>query len=235
VTAPHFFSDAIAGDSLALVGEEARHARAALRIKAGETITVSDGKGTVVTARVVRAEPTFDAEIIDRRFVPAPEPRMTVMPAVPKSGKLDLVVEKLTELGIDEIRPWFAARTVVRWDTRKARAHGDRWRAIARAASKQSRRAWLPDVADPAPLGVMPAATIVLHEGTTLRLNDALADRVEEIGLVTGPEGGLSEEEVAGLRSRGAHVVALGEQILRTETAVIVAATLTLGRYGRIG
>lgn len=174
MTAPHFFVDSLDGDVVVLTGEDAHHATRALRIRPGERITLADGKGTVAGARVVAVEsgrdPTLRAEVLTRRTVEQNRPRIVVFPALPTSGKLDLVVQKLTELGVDSIRPWFAARSVARWDEAKARAHGDRLRAIAREAAKQSRRARLPEVLDAGLLDALPPLSVVLHEEAEQRL-----------------------------------------------------------------
>lgn len=232
---PHFFAPSTAGERISLTGDEARHARSALRIREGEDITVSDGAGHVVRATVTSAGATLDAVVTARTNVAEPRPRVVVYPAIPKSGKLDLVVEKLTELGVDEIRPWFSARTVVRWDARQAAARAERWRAIAFAAAKQSRRAWLAVVADPAPLEALDMPAVVLHEESTASLAGAVQIDADAIGIVLGPEGGLTPDEVARLEGLGARTAGLGPQILRTETAAIVAATLVLARLGRLG
>ena len=134
------------------------------------------------------------------------------------------------------IRPWPAARSVPRWDEPKAHKHGERLRAIARGAAKQSRRAFLPVVTDPAPIGELPEHILVLHEEEDGRLGLALpASPPDVLALIVGPEGGLTKDEIDAWRARGARVVGLGPTVLRTETATIVAATLTLGKYGKIG
>lgn len=237
MSAPHFYLDDIDADRLRLTGDDARHAARALRIQPGEEITISDGRGRIARARVIAVTPqTVEAEVLDRRSISAEPPHVIVHPAVPKSGKLDLEVQKLTEVGVDAIRPWLAARSVPRWDARKAAKHGDRLRAIARAAAEQSRRAFLPEVTDPRDLGELATPAIVLHEEATARLHEALpAETPERIALVVGPEGGLTPDEVEALRARGAAVASLGPSILRTETATIVGATLVLGRYGKLG
>ena len=236
MSAPHFFAASIGPGTIEIDGPDAAHARRALRIRPGESVTIGDGAGTVAVARAVEVGETFVAEVLSIRTVPPPHPRIEVYPALPKSGKLDLVVQKLTEVGVDAVRPWPAARSVVRWDGAKARAQGDRLRSIAREAAKQSKRAWLPEVADPAPVGVLPPLMLVLHEGTERRLAEVLPeDPPPAIGVLIGPEGGLVDDEVEALCARGAVAVGLGDQILRTETASIVVATLVLARYRRIG
>jgi 16S rRNA (uracil1498-N3)-methyltransferase len=237
VTAAHFFVEEVGGAAVRISGPDAHHAARALRIRPGEEITVSDGCGNVVRARVTSSSSSsLTGDVIARASVEQPSPRVIVFPAVPKAGKLDAVVQKLTEIGVDEIRPWFAARSVVRWDGAKAPAHAERLRAIAREAAMQSRRAWLPVVTDPGPLDNVPATAVVLDESAGVRLSAILpAVAPKEIGVVVGPEGGMAPDEVERLAGIGAHVASLGDQILRTETAAVVGPALVLARYERLG
>jgi 16S rRNA (uracil1498-N3)-methyltransferase len=239
MTAPHFFAEDVAGERIVLTGEEARHAVRVLRIRPGEAITISDGRGSVVEGLVVTAVgEEVTAEVKDRRTVEPALPALHIFHAIPKAGKLDLVVQKLTEIGADVIRPFPAARSVARWDDRKAAEQTRRLLSISREAAKQSRRAWLPAVLPPAALEAidLPVPTYVLHEEATTRLSETLPDQAPgAIGLVVGPEGGLTPEEVAALTERGAQPVSLGPLILRTETAALAASVVLLSRYARIG
>jgi len=237
VSAAHFFCDDVAGDTVRITGDDAHHAARALRIRTGEEIMVSDGRGAVVRARVTSVSPSdVTGDVLARTSVEQPSPRVIVFPAMPKAGKLDAVVQKLTELGVDEIRPWFSQRSVVRWDAAKAAGRTARLRAIARGAAMQSRRAWLPDVAEPGPLEKFPETTFVLDESATEGLMAALpAVAPKSIGVLIGPEGGLAPDEVGLLTDAGARAVSLGAPILRTETAAIVGPALVLARYERLG
>jgi 16S rRNA (uracil1498-N3)-methyltransferase len=238
MTAAHFFAPDTSGDQVRLDGDEARHAVRVLRVRAGEEITVSNGAGEIVRAVVTDAGATLTADVKERRSEPRPTPALHVFTAIPKTGKLDLVVQKLTELGVEVIQPFPASRSVARWDAKKAAAQIERLNAIAYHAAKQSRRAWLPEVRSAAPLdGVdLPEASFVLDEGATIRLSDALPDEPPEtIGLIVGPEGGFEREEVDALSARGVREVSLGPLILRTETAALVAATVASVRYKAIG
>ena len=237
MTAAHFFIDDVDGVSVRITGADAHHAARALRIQPGEEITVSDGRGSVVRARVTASSSSsLTGDVVARLSVEQPSPRVIVFPAVPKAGKLDAVVQKLTEIGVDEIRPWFAARSVVRWDGAKASAQAQRLRAIAREAAMQSRRAWLPVVTDPGPLENVPATAVVLDESAPVRLSRILpAVAPKEVGVVVGPEGGLTPAEVERLAGIGARVASLGDQILRTETAAVVGPALIMARYERLG
>jgi 16S rRNA (uracil1498-N3)-methyltransferase len=237
VTAPHFFVERVDSDHVSITGDDAHHAALALRIRAGEEITVSDGRGTVVRARCTGvSSKVLTAEVIARDHVEQPSPLLVVFPAVPKAGKLETIVQKLTEIGVDEIRPWFSARGVVRWDAAKVAARAKRLRVVAREAAMQSRRAWLPTVSDPGSIEQLPDPTLLLHEEASEGLTTSLPSVApRSIGVVVGPEGGLDAEEVARLTGTGALPVSLGRPILRTETAAILGPALVLAHYGRLG
>jgi 16S rRNA (uracil1498-N3)-methyltransferase len=247
MSAPHLFADSVAGDRIVIEGEDAHHAVRVLRLRPGERVTVSDGAGAVAEGVVADAGKTLIVDVTARRTVAPQAPRLTVVQGIPKTGKLDLVVQKLTELGVDEIVPLRTERSISKID-RDAKV--DRLRSIAREAAKQSRRAWLPVVRDPITVedaaaddegatrgdGMAPReVTLVLHEEAAARMLGALPDEAPgRVTLVVGPEGGFSQKEIALLERRG-FLVSLGPQILRTETAALVAAALILGHYGRIG
>ncbi|MFN2615287.1 MAG: 16S rRNA (uracil(1498)-N(3))-methyltransferase [Actinomycetota bacterium] len=236
MTFPHFFAPSVEDDIVRIEGEEARHALRVLRIKPGERVTVSDGRGTVVEGVVEPDARALVVRVAARERSSSPPPRLVVYPAVPKKGKLEVIVQKLTELGVEEIRPWFAERSVPRWDPSKSASYAERLRAVALEAAKQSRRPFLPEVFEPGRLGDLPEVTVVLDAGAPESLNAALAGKTPaELGLVVGPEGGLSPEELAELQALGSRVATIGPTILRAETAAIVGATLVLARYSRIG
>jgi 16S rRNA (uracil1498-N3)-methyltransferase len=240
MTAPHFFAPDVSGERVALEGDEARHASRVLRVRPGEVITISDGRGRVVTAIVSEAGAELVADVRERATEPPPRPEVVVFAAIPKAGKLDLVVQKLTELGVGQIRPFPAARSVSRWDDAKSALQTARLNAIAREAAKQSRRAWLPTVHAPAPLEAseFPRPSFVLDEEAEGRsgLGAVLPpEPPATVGLVVGPEGGLDREEVSALTARGVERASLGPLILRAETAALVAVAIVGVRYGRLG
>ncbi|MGH8900974.1 MAG: RsmE family RNA methyltransferase [Egibacteraceae bacterium] len=236
---PHFFvglGDVWDGRAV-LRGDEARHLAVVLRAASGDAVSLSDGAGRCWQARVLRAT---GAEVTFRlgrlRHVPRPRPRLTVVHALPKGRKLDGVVQRLAEIGVDRLVPVRSARTEVQLAPDRAAKAVARWRAVALAAAKQSRRAWLLDVGD---VDTLPTALaqashgVVLWEDATVSLRDVcpLAD-VDELVLGIGPEGGLTADEVA---AAGVPAASLGETILRTETAALVAASIVLHRLDRLG
>jgi len=155
-------------------------------------------------------------------------------------------VEKAVEIGVEAILPVMTERTVVRWDEAKRAERGERWRRVARAAAKQSQRVFVPQVADPTELSDVLAsiaeydATIVLWEeygGVGLRevMESLSLGPDPHIAVLVGPEGGLTEDEVRVLEDKGARIASLGGNILRSETAGIVAAALCVYELGGIG
>lgn len=238
MTAPHFFADDVSGETVLLGRDDSRHALRVLRLRPGESMTISDGSGSVVEATVADASDRLVAHVTGRRSEPAPRPLVHVFQAIPKKGKLDLVVQKLTELGVASVRPFAAARSVPRWDEAKGGAHSARLREVARQAAMQSRRAWIPEIHPPAALEALDldGVSVALHESAGRRLADALPDDAPDaVSIVVGPEGGLAEREVTALRERGAEPVTLGPTILRTETAALATVAIVLARYRLLG
>lgn len=248
MTDPVFYAGAEAfaglgpGDRFVLDGDEGRHAAIVRRLRAGERLVIGDGAGTLaecVATAVHRA--ALEVEIVRRREVPSPRPRVVVVQALVKGERGERAVETLTEVGVDEIVPWQAARCVTRWDAERAPKGVGRWRAAAREAGKQSRRAWIPavtGVADTAGVVARAAAVdlaVVLHESADDPLAGAAVPSSGEIVLVVGPEGGLAPEEIEALRGAGAVTRRLGPTVLRASTAGTVGAALTLAACGRLG
>ena len=239
---PHFFAGAPAeGETVVLAPEDARHATQSLRLRPGDELTSSDGEGGVARCRVVRAERLLlEAEVVERRTEARPRPRLTVLLAPPKGDRLAWAVQKLTELGVDEILLVEAPRSVRRWEGERAERVVQRLDAVAREAAKQSRRAFLPRLGGPAPWveAVAPADSpmVVLWERASTPLVEILPGSTPAgLSIVIGPEGGIPDEDAAAAEAAGAALASLGPAILRTETAAIAAAAVTLARYGRLG
>ena len=238
MTAPHFFADDVSGDRVTLSRDDSRHALRVLRLRPGEPITVADGNGAVVEATVGDATDMLVAEVTARRVEERSRPEIHVAQAIPKKGKLDLVVQKLTELGVASVRLFAGERSIPRWDASKGEVQTARLRDVARQAAMQSRRAWLPAVLTPvaADALALDGSAFVLHEIGATRLTEALPeDPPGSVTIVGGPEGGLTEREVSGFAGRGAVAVTLGPAILRTETAALAAVAIISARYGQLG
>ena len=194
--------------------DDLHHLQRVLRLRAGAPITVGDGQGRWRSARLteVGVEATGPIE----ELAP-PEPRLSVGFALVKGDKPELVVQKLTELGIDRIVPFRAARSVVRWDDAKAAKAVARLRVVARAAAMQSHRPHLPEITDVADLH-----DLVVEDGVAMADRQGSAIGPAHRTVLVGPEGGWSDEE----RALAVPRVALGHHVLRAETAAITAGVL---------
>ncbi|MGK8552947.1 16S rRNA (uracil(1498)-N(3))-methyltransferase [Nocardia gipuzkoensis] len=223
-----------------LDGPEGRHAATVRRIRVGEPITLSDGRGVLAESEVVAAHrDRLELAVRDRVLAARPAPLVTVVQALPKSDRSELAVELMTEAGADAVIPWQAARCVANWEGKAAKAV-DKWRAAARSAARQSRRAYIPEVADlhrtkdllelVRKAKADGAIVAALHESGTARFTELPFADAAEIILVVGPEGGLDDAELAALADAGANVTLLGPTVLRTSTAAAVA----LGALGAL-
>ena len=215
------------GDTIDVGGEDGHHLARVLRLRTGEAVTVADGLGSWrpyqvggVTGTGVRLDATDDLA-----QEPALAPRLAVAFALTKGDKPELVVQKLTELGIDRIVPVLAERSVSRPDPDRAAGAAERWHRIAREAARQCRRATLPAVEELRPLASLAGhpALVVAERGAGAA--GALSPPPDgEILVVVGPEGGLAPEEVEALKPWGR--LGLGPHVLRAETAALAAATV---------
>lgn len=230
------------GDRVDVDGGEAHHAVAVRRLRVGEHLLLTDGRGTTVAGAVGetgKRRLTVVAEAVDT--VAEPTPRVTVVQALPKGERGELAVEVLTEIGVATIVPWAAARSVAVWRGERVDKGVARWRATAREAAKQARRAWFPEVTGLATTADVRAqvadasVAVVLHEGAARSLAEVAVPVDGTVLLVVGPEGGLTEEELAELRGAGASVVRLGPEVLRTSTAGVAAVAALLARSPRWG
>jgi 16S rRNA (uracil1498-N3)-methyltransferase len=232
----HLFVDPASGlvDTVEVAGEDGHHLARVLRLREGETVTVTDGSGRWRPYRI--ADAGAGAAVVHLSATGPPEqepelvPRLGVAFALTKGDKPDLVVQKLTELGVDRIVPVLAERSVARPAPARAAAAAERWRRIAREAARQCRRARLPVVEELRPLADLaghPAVVVAERGGGPA---EALgAPPGGEVLAVVGPEGGLTEAEVEALGPWAR--VGLGPYVLRAETAALAAATvLAAGR-----
>jgi 16S rRNA (uracil1498-N3)-methyltransferase len=241
VTNPVFLHADLGADAVLLDGPEGRHAALVKRLRVGEAVDLVDGRGTRATGTVsATTRDTVTVDVVRRELEPAPSPRVTVVQALAKGDRGELAVELMTEAGIDEIVPWQAARCVTRWREGRGEKSLARWRSAAREAAKQSRRAWVPVVADPVGTAAVAALLagagvgLVLHEEASVPLSSVPLPRGEgSVLLVVGPEGGISPDELAEFAAAGARSVRLGESVLRTSTAGVAAAAVVFAATGR--
>lgn len=241
------------GDSATLGGAEGRHAASVRRIGAGEWVDVVDGLGLRATCEVSGSDKsTLSLIVRELVYEDAPSPEVILVQALAKGGRDEAAVEICTEIGIDRVVPWASQRAIVQWKGPKAEKGRAKWEGVARAAAKQSRRAYVPvveDVKDSRELASWVASLIgeagvafVCHEEATESLGAALA-RIQEsseegalparIALIVGPEGGIGPEETAQLLDAGARTIGLGDNVLRSSTAGAVALTLIRAAAGK--
>ncbi|MBF6356995.1 16S rRNA (uracil(1498)-N(3))-methyltransferase [Nocardia higoensis] len=237
-----FYLDDIpeSGQIAVLDGPEGRHAATVRRTRVGEAITLSDGRGLLAASEVVEAHrDRLHLRVLDRATAPRPTPEVTVVQALPKSDRSELAVELMTEAGADVIVPWQSVRCVAKWEGKAAKGI-EKWRAAARAAARQSRRAYIPEVADlhrtrdlvalVRTAHADGAVVAALHESGIGRFTDLGFDGADRVVLIVGPEGGLDDSELSALSEAGARIVVLGPTVLRTSTAAAVA----LGALGAL-
>ena len=242
MSAPVFLLRPIPGaDRLTLDGPEGRHAATVRRMRAGERLDVTDGAGELAECLVASVgRDRLELEVQRRVQVAEASPRIVVIQALIKGDRSQLAVDLLTEVGVDEIVPWQAARCVAAWaPERSAR----RWEQAAAEAAKQSRRARWPLIAPLATTAALTermaaaAATYVLHESAPDQLVPLLKALPQEgeLIIVVGPEGGLTDGEIEAFAACGARPVRLGAAVLRASTAGCAAAAVLLAACGRWG
>lgn len=230
---PQFLADSVAGSVVELVGEEARHAASVVRIRVGERIRVSDGANECIEGVVTTADKHCVEVMVESRvLLPPNQLRVVVAQALAKGDSASIAVELLTEVGVDEIIPWSALRSIAKWDEEKKDKGVARWRSVAREACKQSRRIDIPKIDQihstrelVARIEVSDCA-IVLHESGEEPISGIAIPSEGVVLLVVGPEGGIDESELELFRSAGAHVAVLGPTVLRSAHAGYLGAGL---------
>ena len=224
---------------VALTAEQLHYLRDVLRLLDGEPLEVFDGRGTAYRA-VLQGE---SLRIGDKLLQ---EPRaldVVLAQALARGEKMDLVVQKATELGASRIVPLISERAVVRLDAQRGPARTQRWRRIAQEAARQCGRADVPAVDEPCSWEMLLAllrgeperrALLLEAQEPALRLGDA-ARGVSRILLAVGPEGGFSPRERESALQGGFVPVGLGSRVLRTETAGLAALAVVLHVHGELG
>jgi 16S rRNA (uracil1498-N3)-methyltransferase len=240
---PRFFviPDQICDRRVIISGEDVRHIATVLRMQPGQLLTLCDGKGTEFTASITQVGRTeIAAEIVNKSLREVVSSGILLGQGLPKSDKMDFIVQKATELGVSTIVPLITERTIVKIKNEEKRVA--RWQKICREAAMQSDRIEIPLVSQVVTLKKFlhtlapdPGALLLLpwEEGTEsiksiLRRNAA----AKEVIVLIGPEGGFSASEAASAKARGFHLVSLGPNILRTETAALAALSMVLYETG---
>jgi 16S rRNA (uracil1498-N3)-methyltransferase len=240
---PRFFLPAvqIQNNRAVLTGPEFHHLRHVLRLTTGRNITVYDEYGTEYQGSIVGLSATCAEIVLAASSRASPDSRpLTLAQGLLKGPKMDLVIEKATELGVRTIVPFLSSRTVVRLSTERYTARLERWRRLTQSAAKQSgnppplitRLHSFHDLLTTVPDG---AAKILLYEQERTLTLKALAHTqpaFPALWVVVGPEGGFTAEEIDQARAAGFHIVSLGSHIVRAETASIVAVGLCRFLWG---
>ena len=248
----HFYLDeslheTSVGDSLTLSGAEARHAVSVSRLRMGESVLLGKGRGLIAKVEATAVERDSVALVVRdfERFAPATS-RVTLVQALTKGDRDERAIEAATELGIDDVVPWAASRCVSIWNGSKAERGVERWGTIVREASKQSIRAFLPEVhdymtteqllksiADQLVLVLDPTGAIATEAAWVQLVAEARTEG-RNIAIIVGPEGGITPAELDRFESAGAVRVSLGSRILRSSTAgpaFLAAINGALGRW----
>ena len=229
-----------AGSTVEVTGDEAHHAVAVRRLRAGEQVVLTDGAGASAVGEVAgTGKRVFSVTVTSVAVEEPAQPSVTVVQALPKGDRGELAVEMLTEIGVGTIVPWAASRSVAVWRGERAAKSHAKWSATAREAAKQARRAWFPTVTSLAGTAEVVALladadlAVVLHEDA----DDSFASLPVLVGgsivVVVGPEGGLAEDELAAFEQAGVRAVRLGAEVLRTSTAGVAAVAALLARTPR--
>lgn len=229
----HFFvsPDKVDGHDIVITGPDVNHIKNVLRMKSGEELLISDGEGQDYLCEISRIdEQSVTAAITDKDYGGTElKVRIWLFQALPKSDKMELIIQKAVELGAYAVVPVKTSRCVVKLDEKKSQAKLKRWNAISESAAKQSRRSIVPEVMEP--MGFEDALlyskdfgkNIIPYEnykdmGCTVEVLEDIGE-IKDIGIFIGPEGGFSEEEIEKAIASKVHPISLGRRILRTETA----------------
>jgi 16S rRNA (uracil1498-N3)-methyltransferase len=241
MTRRRWIADEVSGDTAALVGEHAAHLARVLRAEVGQEFDIATGddirRGTITTISYDRVEFALGVKAHRKRKLTSLSgpPKITLALAIFKFDRMEWAIEKCTEIGVARIIPVSARRSDAHLAAAAVKRH-ERWLRIVRQAAEQSRRAAPPEIAAPVKLKELgsvvsaeSATRVVLAESEEdTRLADALQSSPSEIALAVGPEGGWADGELSWFYDEGWVAASLGDTILRTETAAIVATALAL-------
>ena len=239
MTSALFLCDDLAPDEVELTGPEGRHAATVRRVRVGERVDLADGRGGRAHCTVLSlGQDAVRLRVDDRVVEPDPAPRLVLVQALAKGDRGELAVELATELGVDEVVPWQAERCIVVWTGPRGEKALGRWRSTAREAGKQSRRARHPVVTPWASTEellarVAATPTLLLHESASEPLAGVALPASGDLLLVVGPEGGITDRELAAMTAAGGVPVRLGSSVVRTSTAGAAAVAVVSARTSR--
>ncbi|MCM1272442.1 MAG: 16S rRNA (uracil(1498)-N(3))-methyltransferase [Clostridium sp.] len=228
------------GNEINITGSDVNHIKNVLRLKIGDAITVSDGSGTDYICKIADIMPDRVVTAIEDVMGNAAElgTKITLFQGMPKSDKLEFIIQKAVELGVAEIVPVITKRTVAKPDKKKQEKKLARYNAIAESAAKQSGRGVIPVVKPFLSFGEalshakdLDMNLIPYEEARGIAYSREVIESIrgkKSLGIFIGPEGGFAKEEIAAAMEMGAHCITLGNRILRTETAGLVVLSLIM-------
>lgn len=236
---PKFFfnkNDIVRGQ-VQLFGEDEKHIKTVLRAKEGEEVTLCDGEGMDYQCRIASLERGVLLDILSKEVCETePKTKITLYQGLPKADKMELIIQKCVELGIDRIVAVSTERAIVKLDKKETKKL-ERWQKIAEAAAKQSGRGKIPEIGQQvlkfkdavAEAKTLDGAIIPYEKEQETGIRQFVQNfQGESIGIFIGPEGGFSEEEIALAQENGVTPITLGKRILRTETAGMTTVAILL-------
>lgn len=226
------FIDYTPTDTVVLDGEEARHVAKSLRMRVGDMLTITDGSGNDYGCQIDAIDRDTVTLSVCYQQASNSEPTcaVTIYQGVPKSQKLEDIIQKCVELGVTRIVPTLTKRSISRPDEKQALKKNQRYQKIALEAAQQSGRGIVPEIGQQITLKQAiatddSAKRIVFYEGGGEPLKDIITADDTSVSIYIGPEGGFDPEEVDAILASGARVATLGPRILRTQTAPVAALT----------
>lgn len=241
-----FFSppESVKGDKIFIEGKEAHHLLKVMRLKLGDRVTIFDGKGKTYLGVIIeeRKKSAVVSILSKRKLEKLEKPTITLMQGIPARGKMDYLIEKATELGVDNIIPVETKRSVVKMNRAKAELAQRRWEKIAVSASKQCGRLKLPIISPIIKftqiLRKIPEYDLTLFlclSFQAIPLKKIFQGRIrpQNILVFIGPEGGFSLEEIEQAKFSGCNLITLGDNVLKSDTAALAVLSILLYKYGR--
>ena len=237
----------ITNEEITLEGDDLKHLSQVLRLRPGDTIHVFDGSGIEYEASIISSDKSRAIARINTSFQnkTEPETRVTLFQGVPKGEKMELIIQKGVELGVHSIVPVITSRTVVKLNKKDSEKKAERWTKISIEAAKQCRRAYVPQILEPISFDEALtkaedfSAVLLLYENEGKkclkeRLKCYNINKIKDIALFVGPEGGFTLEEVRNYTDKGYDIVSLGKRILRVETATISVLSIIMYEMGEM-
>lgn len=238
---PRFFTENISEETAVVSGEDVKHISSVLRMRAGDIAVLCDGRGTDFLAELVSVGACCEFRILERTpNLAEPNIHVRLFQAMPKSDKMDFIVQKAVECGACEIIPMFTKRCVSRPDEKSLAKKIPRWQKIAVEAAKQCGRGVIPTVGETVEFSALktlisPENTgIMFYECSQTPLREAVLEFKKNVDIVIGSEGGFEPSEAEELQGLGFACVSLGKRILRCETAPISALSVLMNMTGNM-